>query len=284
MSLSVKVILFLFCATVLHGVKLPGQCPQAPATHKFRNVLSYYPELILGVPFTDPKTTLLFKDVRTSNVQSYYIQISRNYTRINFEVRDPYPYETYYSESVLEYANTSESDSLYLRSHISVRYKNDSTRNYNCNFISEVNVRIWFDGEFVIIWSCRDNNYIDHEEAVLMVAYHDSYNISYHGQVTEYSKMMKRLKNVAQKYLKEDLLNKIQWTQEPDFGQSTEHIEKVVCTNDTIEIKATMLSMPMMSLNPLIKLTNLEVAIISVSAFAIIVFMGIMIWNATRQN
>lgn len=207
---SLEVFLFLICATVLDGVKLPGACPKVPATHKFPARLTLNQELILGVPFTDPNTTNLFKDFNSRNVNAYLFIINTN-NATHLEqlqlIRKEHHAINLFSIKV-EFA--SGSDSYYLRSWID--YTNDSYFSFSCHDIIEVNVRIWYDSSFVIIWSCRETNNIDHEEGVVMVALHDNPNFTYHGHFNDYKQMLKRLKEMARKFLRDSLLNTIQWS------------------------------------------------------------------------
>lgn len=270
MSPSVKVLLSLFCAaaSVVCGVKLPGSCPQVPATHKFNTSSNFMKqELVLSVPFTDPNTTNLFKDINTRNAKSY--AISYHPECIDLTVRNPHPYNRYWFTNVIEYSKASESDSFNLKSRI--YHEMEYSHALSCHELSEVNVRSWFDGEFVIIWSCRENSNIDHEEAVILMVniIYEQRSISYYENLNEYLEMIKRLNKTMRKLLTGPLLNKIEekWTQEPEFGESAVVIEKVFCTNITIET------------NPI---TDWDIVIFSVFISAPVVIVGVLIWKAVR--
>lgn len=272
MSPLVKVLLFLLCAAEVLGVKLPGTCPQVPATHEFPRYRPFQ-ELILIVPFTDPNTTNLFKYIDARNKKEYGFKILTEMGRlfaeiIEIDIKNTLLYDRYWLTNTVEYLN--ESDSFNIKSRISIENKN-SIR-FNCHDIYEVNVRLWFDGEFAFIWSCRENSNLDHEEAVAVVAMHDNSSIlSNHRPLKEYFKMIKRLNITMRRFIRGPLLNVIEehlWILESGIGKHSDEII-ISCENDT---HAT---------DPW---ADLDIIIFSVFLSATILIVGVLIWKATKED
>lgn len=208
-------VFFLFCAAVVNGVVLPGGCPQVPASHESYINKSLHQELILVVSFTNPSTTYLFKDINIENIKSYQIYVEKiyNHVLIDLSITNSVPYP-YYSRSHLPFQRHTEV--IHLTSII-FRIKEFNSVPSKCYDLLHEDVRIWLDGDFVIIWSCRENSMLDHEEALILVALHKDPLYSFYGHSKEYLQMMKSLNGTVRKYLQEPLLNKINWAPELDF-------------------------------------------------------------------
>lgn len=200
-------------------LKLLGPCPAAPNTHLPEINVQLYPETILGIGFSDENPSHVFKEITSKNShgfeillqkmeQSYIVNIS--YTDYN---RPPI--------SMLNCVGTVEknNNSISLETEIfeTVNESNDIVRK-KCHKKIRENIRIWIEGDFIIIWSCINGSKSrDHDEAAIFLvnrpadnstSFVDRFYLTYPDKVEE---MIKRLKTAARKYLSLPLLEKIQW-------------------------------------------------------------------------
>lgn len=266
MSPSLQVVMFLFCAVAVHGVRLPGGCPLVPATDHSPINGTLHQELVLSVPFTDPTSTYLFKESSPKNVKSWQIKVVRVSQTLTLNLHKNKAAHSFISHCYNGMSN--QSDSIALK--CSIRFK-DKHSTSNCHPVIDVNVRMWLDGQFLIIWSCKENLDRYHEEAVLLVALLNSPHATYHGHGKEYWQMMKRLKETVRKYLTEPLLNKIQWTGEIGFGHSSMDTDPLPCTRRMLRTKPVPMS-------------NLEIVILAAVALTIIVYVGVMVWYGHKDK
>lgn len=279
MLLSLKVFFILFCsAAAVDGIELPGGCPHVPATHLLPRNLTQHQEIILGIPFTDPNKSYLFRNYNFTIAREFKIDLFNNVNAltISISVKDKwkYPYELS-CRNALEDIHVL-TDSIRLDCVISLNAA-DNKIDSACYPPFNLTVRTWVDGEFVIIWSCEEKLRIVHDEALIVVALHDSQVAKYLKQKKGYLEMMQKLNETARKYLNTPLLDMIQWTQEPDFSQPSVVVDPFPCSSDNLLTYSP-------NNNAHINISHIEIITLLAIALAITVFVVLMIWFAEKEN
>lgn len=199
---SIVKILLLIGTTV--AMELPGKCPIVPPTH-FPKLIRHYREIVLGVPFSIERPSHLFKAFDSINLLGFLsLSISENSPDT---LRITYDDSKFVVHGNLTTYDTTNDKSLCLTSFL--------TKTFTvCQGTLTEEIRMWFEGDFLIIWSCANNdtNYT-HDEAVLFVVEQaDVELILYHKSPLEYRKMMQKLKVTVRKYLSDSLLlDTIDW-------------------------------------------------------------------------
>lgn len=79
--------------------------------------------------------------------------------------------------------------------------------------ISEV-VRIWIQGDFVIIWSCSEKNRKDNI-GILFLVYTPRENYKYRNDRKAFKSLLAEYKVFASKFLNEPILKMISWDEDP---------------------------------------------------------------------
>lgn len=278
----VKVLTNLACAAAVIGVRLPGGCPQVPATHILPYLLKINQEIILGIPFSNPNNSYIFRDINSTNARAFNLQLLHNHyvLTISLEVKNKvkYPYSSTCSISHEDLTVYNESIQLNCLVDLSSQYTISAKEALtDCHPPLNITVRTWVDGDFLLIWSCEENLSIDHDEALMVVATHENRLDSHHKNVNGYLEMMKILNKTARKYLKAPLLEKIPWTQEPDFSQSPIDVDPFPCSNNVL---LTYSSHGIV----IIHVSNNEIIIWSAIALTIAVFVVVMIWCAKKED
>lgn len=194
------VLLFLFCASAaVRRVKLPGGCPQVPATHYWPKSESLPYEIIQAVPFTNSDGLYLFSNEIAKNFKAFDIKIvlGRYQIEIELKIKKRMAYDV--TVSCINYSLNLILESFLLG--CSVHHKQVQLRSLSiCYPKIWKEIRSWLDGEFVILWSCEENTKTgQHEEAVILMRLHNSSTLSTHK---EYVDMIRRLNETARRYLK----------------------------------------------------------------------------------
>lgn len=175
------------------SLKLPGLCPDVPATsvldlgHNFTTG-----NVILGEPFSQDRFSHLFKEIHSTVGDSFKVELfNDNNIKIKMDFQ---PNPTYYLKGDVI---------LQEKTHYGVNTTIDRL-DYNIADCSSVKVqepiRIWRDGSFLIIYSCFESG-ADHDEAVLFIEVSKQHPDFIQNQ----------LKETAGKYLTPQFLEAINW-------------------------------------------------------------------------
>lgn len=195
-------MVLLIGATV--AIELPGKCPIVPPTH-FPRQIRHFREIVLGVPFSIERPSHLFKAFDSINLLGFLsLSISKNGSD-TFKI-------TYEDSKFMVHGNlttydTTKDQSLCLTSLMETSFT-------VCQGTIAEEIRMWFEGDFLIIWSCANNDTSNtHDEAVLFVVEPKHMAlILFHKSPMEYRKMMQKLNVTVRKYLRDSLLlDTIDW-------------------------------------------------------------------------
>ena len=201
-------IIFCFLSCPSSAVELPGSdCPVTPETHDPNDLpwpsVDFYHTLV-GVPYSSSHYSPLFKDINAQNAATFFTYITR---MDRMFVLSLFPYERNDlelcgMEAIIQQHRPAKS--FYAQSQI-----NSGT--VPCSRPLMDKIKLWFDGDFLIIWDCRTLTLGSdkHDEAVLMT-------IRTHNRTEEYkhptdSEVMRRLRASAEKFLGRPLLERIKW-------------------------------------------------------------------------
>lgn len=230
--------LFAISVVVVHGIKLPGSCPKVPPTHNL-NIYGDYGlslKVYVSLPFPPERPSNLFKEIKSPELrmrfQTVYI-INDDYQAITrqYTIELYHGDFKYFSESIIDLDTRNETYTV--QSVIIKRSDRDVSIPSKCHKTTTENIRIWFEGCYVIIWSCEDKSETDneHDEALLLIAsqkpgkLHDSYCNFTKGDASVFQDLLV----AARKHLSEDLLATIDWS--PDrINKSGEEYDPFACS------------------------------------------------------
>lgn len=198
MSQFTKTFVLFFCA-VSQGILVPGPCPLTIPTIFIEDL-----DFIV-------KGTLYGHAVPHANLSLFF--------------RKPFAGHKYYSiysdrETIEHIAKTLvvvtkwSRDGSFLKMESSL--KNDVERRFKgCKTTTTDKVKVWFDSNVFIFWSCVQMNKTSSDQAVLILT--SDINLSNEDP----EKLAELIKNKTRTYLTEPLFNSIQWDNTLDFDNTS---------------------------------------------------------------
>lgn len=204
-----KFVFLLVLSSLIQGIKWEGKCPKAATSHNLDNIPFTQGSFLVGVPFSGGHPSNLFIEgspdyLRRSLFQQWFtISGSRLETTImNGKLLAIH--------KVIEVRNGT----LILKSSLFEIERNPKGfvvyKNVSCQSIDE-QVQLWYEDEFIIIWSCLENDMsTDHDEALLVVFPHFGYN----PNDAEFSSLANRFKVIAKNYISTHMIEAIDWSSE----------------------------------------------------------------------
>lgn len=204
------------------ALKFPGPCPIMPLSH-IVDPKDQAIEIVRSVPFSADTPTYLFVDMNVTLISSYSLrtEIEEENTikiTLNSVSLNP-PFNQMLESRVIGDGAQKSNASIYLNSTI-VEFGEDGIKPSQCHTPITETIRIWYEREFGIIYSCVEDHQdsTQHDEAVILVAFPPKDQISffrYFHVPIQYSNMLMKLKNVADKYLPDRLISVIDWEEIP---------------------------------------------------------------------
>lgn len=205
MSSIVQILFFSgFCASAVQAIELPGHCPLVPPTH-FPRYFRESSEIVLGFPFSIERPSHIFKPFDSINLVGFFsFSISEN-SPDTFKIT--YEDSKFVVRGNLTTYETTKDQSLWLTSHLKESL-------IACEGVLTEDIRMWFEDDLLIIWSCTNNVTGDtHDEAALFVVEAPNVKrIFIHESPDEFKIMRSLVKALAQHYLNNSLLlDSIDW-------------------------------------------------------------------------
>lgn len=202
--LKPKFLIILVWTTVLvHGILIPGPCPQTPATHVMTNDNLPLVKVVRGVAFSNHRQSYIFLDIgpRNANGLEASFLLDHKKEKIIFSLFSRIKEPHLFSHSVLE--NSNATDNAVFRSTISYKLGETEVQS-ECHKPITDSVKIWIEEYAVIIWSCVVYTTQHHDGAVLVMTRHKQSNGYASISISE-------LKSLVGKYLPQSLIDKIDW-------------------------------------------------------------------------
>lgn len=235
MSPPLHIVLVLELVVTVCGVMITGSCPNVPPTHlEPINVTSRYLEVIKGLYSPDPSH--VFKD---TNVMEFEVSID-----LNIQNEDLYKYNIIlrFNDMVVNsgVAVDTRNENLVLNSTIQKDIQGIAATIMKCHHHSAIShVRMWYDGCFLIMWSCVNFTDKVHEEAVSMYAVMAGFpqpsNISFNETAQSLEKM-------ARKYLNSSkILIYVNWSAWHPQGKTNPYFSSIQCTFRDLELALLLL-------------------------------------------
>lgn len=214
MIVVLKVLLFVLC--MANAVKLPGKCPLVPPTHSLLNHTGS-PEIVLSIPFAPGTPTYLFRRLNETFVGVPMFGITEDNGTGALKLGNMFQEVSYVSLNATVIVGQSN-ESLLINGSIRVETGRD-TWPKECHRPIQEEIRVWFEDQFVILWSCVDiHETEEHDEAAVLLTYFPEtaqYYFRYQYERSLFNEMLLKLKPIAEKYLNQDLIDAMNWTAEP---------------------------------------------------------------------
>lgn len=219
----------LFAVTI-YGIKLPGNCPNAPPTHKFYEGSVAPHRVVLGIPFSNGRSSNLFKEISATSAGTLLVAFAGNgwervfgRTKIVFQLKYN---NTFQAECNITLDKRNET--YFIETKVGVRNE------FGFIFLLSDLVRIWFVGCFVMFWSCVKLTEMDHDEA-LLILYQQIVSKDCRYQSIGFLKQSLNWTN--QRYLSESLLKQINLAPGLLDGNNTiNNNDLFACPKNTLKI------------------------------------------------
>lgn len=232
MSPLVCIVILLFVP--VRGIKLPGVCPSVPPTHTRKPLLNdLVPNIYFGLPFSEKHTSHLFKDINARTAPEFGVVLETSnimdevggFDNALIAIKLIYQRRQY---SLSDVTVDALNQTLILKSSVFDDPAAEETVAKWCHQTISENVRLWYDGCFVIIWSCINTPDHHHDEALLLLAsveppHSRKTNFTY----CEYtnSAMAHGLNQTSRKYVGDAVVDWVDWSKEPRLGPDTRPFE-----------------------------------------------------------
>lgn len=229
----VKVIIIFVLFISVTGIKLPGSCPNVPPT-QYNCTDQLYSEIIFGIPFSAARHSYLFHEIngRFKNSESVVLKFTLAGDQITSKL-EWIPETSLILRSIGNV--TTQSPSILLKGTIYEQINDPKTGvSYTpskCHKSIYEDIRMWCQGEFVLIWSCDNNTATEeHDEALILsvdasVSYLDKAIRRYQYEYKAYNKMMKRFNETARMYLSQSKIlrmSQIEWIRHDEVKMNNE--------------------------------------------------------------
>lgn len=212
---SILIIVFSFA----RGINLQGSCPKVPPSQSIPWRLDWSHHIIRNVPFTFDKPTHLFQDKDPKIISGFTVQFVDN-SQLAESIVLAYDLTEKDPSNVVRCISDKSGGIYTLNTSI---YKLDtSTNRYlpaNCINVILEEVNVWFDKDFLFLYSCTNLTNGSHDVAVIILDLEDEfYNYYSNRSMTE--GRLRNLTTFAKKYLSRQLLEKIDWSY-PEYTPAT---------------------------------------------------------------
>lgn len=212
---------FSILLCTVSGIKLPGLCPNVPVTHDLDNTARIYPYIIYRIPLMSENPSYFFRELSVPMIGKAYLRsLSLNngtylISEVSRGVKTTY---RLHSEAV------RNNNTITITSHIS-----DVTElPMLCypNIVEEI--RIWYVGDFVFIWSCVEyDGSKEHDEALIILVNFKVLHLNHYPiQKTQV------LLNAAQGYISGTLLEKVNFSYPENLWTGANEDRQFHCRSD----------------------------------------------------
>lgn len=205
---------FLVFSAALNAVLLPGACPSVPPTHHLKDIFEFASG-VLGVPFAKDKSSYVFNNTIAIGELDMLFQLHLNTFQMSNQTL---PKET-----------------------VRVQVQDTGNSSLNCLVSKSIGVnpvsvlppiqeelRVWVDGNILLLWSCKDDDDLDqHDEALLFAEAPNSLPILFIDRPEGFMKWLQILKMTAEKFLSTQMINAIDWEQKPKWSFVYKEEDKV---------------------------------------------------------
>lgn len=204
-----RLSIYLLQVLFVHGIILTGDCPkEVLPSHSLESVLSVTSKsgganIIVGIPFVE----------HTSNLFQNFGYDSKLVFQITSEIVNN-------STAALKIVGALRLGFVFILSEI-ISWEDDqltinSTVTSNdiqvCHPPTSDTLRVWFEDDFLIFWSCRNSEFPGkHDEAVLIALADYAINVEGLEWAHWIERINIKIKRVAHKYLNFDILNEVDW-------------------------------------------------------------------------
>lgn len=153
-------ILFLLSGvlSLCHGLRLSGRCPEVPASNVTLGLRTYFGAKIFSIPFEEKNPSNIFRDRLVGKGPEELRILSNGSIEIN-NVR------SHLSGNI----DRGENGSWALNTSIA---KVEGVSDCPDQFVEVISM--WLDGDFCLVWSCRDEEDLRHHDEALVVFNYDS--------------------------------------------------------------------------------------------------------------
>lgn len=203
--MSLGNLVFLFCAVNVRSFLLPGSCPEVPATHFYTETDTRFASVLFSVPFYQKIPSFLFPKVTAA---------TRKGLSINFHTVPSTSDDTQSLTVLLSY--TPMNRDIIIVTSTGVQDQNESSIELHgvvydafyfpikCHEEITETVRLWFDADYLLIWSCVDENTVDYHEEALLISLAVNTRQNFYDA--------RQLRSFAGQFVSQILLNQIDWT------------------------------------------------------------------------
>lgn len=204
--LTVIINLILYIAES-NSVKLTGPCPISDPSHILPEMPnSLEPMIILrAMPFSLASSNIFkFPEINSTHAPELDVKFLRDYRLLkNFlYITHRYMQPPVSVDSELKDTNID----CKVPMNTTVYTEEENITELKCLASANESVKFWFDGDFVIIWSCLSYLKKGHEEAVLVMQRPQPVN---NGNTLK--EAIKEFRNISTKYLTSALVDSIDW-------------------------------------------------------------------------
>lgn len=205
--MSLAAILVLFVGLSIQSVL--SKCPVVPQTQLLNLTRDTRTLEILLVVHPYWKSYLFHENITGSTIKCFRVSVETGKHPLSISYWDP-------DQTVIR-GNVMATDKMEpVDGSITLNTKIMTSTGFGSTCyeaISEV-VRIWIEGNFVIIWSCREEDHKDNI-GILFLVYTPRENYKYHNNQKASKDLLKEYKTFAGKFLTEPYLKMISWDKDP---------------------------------------------------------------------
>lgn len=183
-----------------YGMKLPGKCPNPPATQHLTELTKF--TWMFGVPFSQETPSQIFRNIDNSNRQFFKVELFSKVFYLAYNRTGQLVHRRCEDETQNWASDDKQISVTIEEQHVGGLGTNTHTK---CSSKLIENVRIWYDNDFTIIWSCVNFN-AERER------YDEAFLMLWKSNVT--SSLFPDINsvfNVSRKYISEGLLAAVNW-------------------------------------------------------------------------
>lgn len=257
------------CSTVC-GIMLPGSCPKAPPTQYFDSETR---TVVYNVPLSTNNPSYLFREINATNILKYKI----SFGSLEFDDR-------------AHLVKTGEIDKLVRNMCKGYATLNNASMTLNttiglfpkyslaCFGSIQEEIRVWFIGSFVFIWTCVDSAEKRHrDEAVIICSLNES---TMKSLMRDPKEATKELKVIGRKYLSDAVLEKIDFDYPEDLWGGGNKDIFFTCPKDSrgdtgSKLRSSSLAEAQSDIN---NKQRLRIAVLAIAVFFIGIALLSVVW------
>lgn len=207
MSSYLSLILVLITRVIVLGISLPGNCPKTAPTHLMPEDSRREYHLIRLVPCSSDTPTHMFRKISLDKISELTFNVFgyKDYIVIKYKETNEVTPNVVRSSVVLN------GEWITLNSSIQIEATSEQFEPNPCYPAIEEDVKLWVDGDFMFLWTCRNTTHETHDEAVMIIAVTYNY-YDYYRNRSLVEGILSNLQVTARKYLSPDLLSQIDWS------------------------------------------------------------------------